>query len=230
MPGPLALVASLAAVTGCLDAVCLARLTHTFVGFQTGNTVLVGLGLGRGHYENAAGPAVAVLAYLLGSVATPAVLRRGSPSADGVVRRLLTIAAGLLVATAAIVLIGAGANGARPTGALRYVVIVVSAVAMAAQTPAVRRVHDVAVSSTFSSGMLTRLGHSLGSLRDPVRRERERIVARVLGVTIACFVAGAGLGGVALVAIGNAAVVLPALGLVAVAAAVTRRRVSPHSA
>ena len=54
--GPLVLVAALAAVTGCLDAVSLARLTKTFVGFQTGNTVLVGLGIGRGDFAAAAGP------------------------------------------------------------------------------------------------------------------------------------------------------------------------------
>ena len=69
--GPLLLVAALAAVTGCLDAVSLARLTKTFVGFQTGNTVLVGLGIGRGHFAAAVGPAVAVVAYLAGSALTP---------------------------------------------------------------------------------------------------------------------------------------------------------------
>ena len=72
------------------------------------------------------------------------------------------------------------------------------------------------MSSTFSTGMLTRLGHSLGSRRDPVRRPHERVVSHVLGVTIASFVLGALVGGLLLVAVGNAAVVAPAVGLVLV--------------
>ena len=71
---------ALAAVTGCLDAVSLARTTRTFVGFQTGNLVLVGLGVGRGHFAAAAGPAVAVVAFLIGSALTPAVLAPGAPA------------------------------------------------------------------------------------------------------------------------------------------------------
>jgi uncharacterized membrane protein YoaK (UPF0700 family) len=106
--------------------------------------------------------------------------------------------------------------------------IVVSAWAMACQTSVVRRVHGVSVSSTFSTGMLTRLGHSLGSRRAPARRPHERVVTRVLGVTIVSFVLGALVGGLLLVAAGNAAVVGPALGLVLVIATVgARPRVRP---
>src|SRR3954469_5539105 len=92
LAGGLLLVAGLAAVTGCLDAVSLARTTRTFVGFQTGNLVLVGLGAGRGHFAVAAAPAVAVVAFLVGSAATPAVLAPGAPGPATAARRLLAMA------------------------------------------------------------------------------------------------------------------------------------------
>lgn len=223
LAGTLLLVAGLAAVTGCLDAVSLARVTQTFVGFQTGNLVLVGLGVGRGHFAAAAGPAVAVIAFLVGSAATPAVLAPGMPGPVAAARRLLAIAVALLIANAVVVVVGAGFDGASPSGAVRYVSIVLSAWAMASQTSVVRRVRGVTVSSTFSTGMLTRLGQSLGN-RDPARRAHERVVTRVLGVTIVGFVLGAVVGGVFLVAWGNGAVVVPALGLVLVAVGFGARR------
>jgi uncharacterized membrane protein YoaK (UPF0700 family) len=225
--GPLLLVAALAAVTGCLDAVSLARLTKTFVGFQTGNTVLVGLGIGRGHFAAAAGPGLAVIAYLAGSALTPAVLRPGAPSPVAAMRRLLALASALLVVNAVMVSVTPGVDGPAPTGAVRYVSIVICGFAMACQTTVVRRVRGVAVSSTFSTGMLTRLGHSLGALRDPTMRAHEMVVSRVLGGTIAAFVVGAAIGGMLLVAFGNGAVVGPAVGLLAVTVAVARRGVRP---
>jgi uncharacterized membrane protein YoaK (UPF0700 family) len=223
LAGPLILVVALAAVTGSLDAVSLARITRTFVGFQTGNTVLVGLGIGRGDFVSAAGPAVAVLAYLGGSVLTPTILTVGAPSEGAAGRRLLSLATTLLVVNVVIVLVGAGIDGPPPTGVTRYASIVVSALAMACQTPVIRSVAGVSVSSTFSTGMLTRLGQAFGGMRDPALRPRELIVARVLGSTVVAFVLGAIVGGLALRAFDNGAVVAPAAGLVLVWAVVARR-------
>lgn len=222
--GSLGVVAGLAAVTGCLDAVSLARLTGTFVAFQTGNSVLVGLDIGQGHLATSAPPLVAVLAYLVGSALAPTVAGHGRIPAARVARRLLAAAIGLLLVEVLLVLIGVGfgTDAARPSGALRYACIVVAAIAMAFQTPVVRRVNGVAVSSTFSTGMLARLGQSLGSWRDPRTRARERGIARVLSATIGAFLVGATIGGVMIEAVGNAAVVAPLVGLVTVAALVDR--------
>ena len=218
LAGPLLLVVALAAVTGSLDAVSLARTTHTFVGFQTGNLVLAGLDVGRGEFAAAAGPGVAVLAFLIGTALTPTILAPGAPAPRTAARRLLAIAAALLAVNVVVVLVGAGPGGAPPSGAVRYVSIVISACAMAAQTSVVRRVRGVSVSSTFSTGMLTRLGLSLGSRRDAAGRSHERVVTHVLGATILSFFAGALVGGVLLAAWGNAAVIAPAAGVVLVLA------------
>ena len=67
---------------------------------------------------------------------------------------------------------------------------------MAMQTPVVRTVDGVTVSSTFSSGMLVRLGQSLGELVHPGARTRELTVARILGVVNVAFLGGAIVGGV----------------------------------
>src|SRR5437870_13313127 len=86
--GTLPLVMGLAIVAGFLDAVSLARITHTFVAFQTGNLVLVGLGIGRGEWSDAAPPAVAIVAFVIGSALVPVVLRNAEPR-DVVVCKLL---------------------------------------------------------------------------------------------------------------------------------------------
>jgi uncharacterized membrane protein YoaK (UPF0700 family) len=221
--GPLSLALGLAAVTGCLDAVSLARITRTFVGFQTGNTVLAGLGVGQGDWAQAVPPAAAVLAYLAGSVLAHRLMVVGPTAPRAVVRRLLALAVALLAVNAAVVVVGAGGDGDPPVGLVRYVSIVVSAVAMACQTPTVRVVEGVSVSSTFSTGMLTRLGQAFAA---PRSRTAERVVTRVLGGVILAFLGGAIVGGVALELVGNAAAVVPpvALALVTVASGRAGRR------
>ena len=222
LAGTLGLVVGLAGVAGCLDAVSLARLTGTFVGFQTGNTVLVGIGVGQGHPGRALAPAVAVVAYLVGSALVPLVIRRGSTDPTISVRSMLGVATGLLFLNALIVLVGFGFDGSAPTGVWRYASIVGSAIAMAFQTPAVRSVDGVAVSSTFSTGMFTRLGQSFAGWRDADGRAREMDVARVLGATIVAFVAGATLGGLLVEQFGNGAIVAPPIGLLLVTTVLVR--------
>src|SRR4051812_44249306 len=137
--GTLPLVMGLAMVAGFLDAVSLSRITHTFVAFQTGNLVLVGLGIGRGDWD-AAPPAVAIVAFVLGSALVPMVLRTADRARESVVRQLLGTAAGLLLLEVVVVGIvtGLGESADAPGRALRYVCTVLSGLAMAFQTPVVR--------------------------------------------------------------------------------------------
>jgi uncharacterized membrane protein YoaK (UPF0700 family) len=221
--GPLALVVALASVAGFLDAISLARITHTFVAFQTGNLVLVGLDVGRGNWSDAAPPALAIVAYLAGSALVPMVVRGAAGVRRVIVVRLFGTTIGLLLLEAVLVAIVCGVGpGDAPGRVLRSVCTVLSGVAMAFQTPVVRTVDGVAVSSTFSTGMLTRLGQSLGALTDGARRTRESSVARVLGTTVLAFLGGAVVGGALLEPLGNATIFVPVVALTAIATATVR--------
>ncbi len=224
IPGSPALVSSLAAVAGCLDALSLDRLTGTFVAFQSGNTVLAGLELGQGHLARMWPPLVAVLTYVVGSACAPFVIRAGRGTVDAA-PRLLACASVLLALDAAVVLVGFGTGSETPTGPLRYLGIVLATLAMAMQTPAVRTVDGISVSSTFSSGMLVRLGQALGELVHPGTRERELHVTRILAVTSVAFLGGAVFGGVLIESWGNLAILVPTVALPTIA--VLRGRLAP---
>ena len=122
-------------------------------------------------------------------------------------------------------LIGFGPGSETPSGSLRYLGIIVATMAMAMQTPAVRSVDGVNVSSTFSSGMLVRLGQSLGELFHRSARERELPVTRILAITNASFLGGAIFGGVMIESWGNVAILVPVVALAAIA--VLRDRFAP---
>jgi uncharacterized membrane protein YoaK (UPF0700 family) len=222
-PGPLPLVVALASVAGFLDAVSLARITHTFVAFQTGNLVLVGLDVGRGNWTDAAPPALAIVAYLAGSALVPTVVRGAAGVRRVIVVRLLGTTIGVLLVEAVLVAIVCGVfPGDVPGRVLRSVCTVLSGVAMAFQTPVVRSVDGIAVSSTFSTGMLTRLGQAFGALPDAARRRRESVVAHVLGGTVLAFLGGAVIGGALLEPLGNATIFVPVVALVVIATATVR--------
>ena len=221
IPGPLALAAGLAAVAGCLDALSLARLTGTFVAFQSGNTVLGGLEVGRGNWAQAWPPLVAVGTYVVGSALTPFVID-SSGDVRRARRRLFAWATILLAVDALIVLVGFGTGTERPEGVGRYAGIVAATLAMAMQTAIVRSVDGVSVSSTFSSGMLVRFGQALGEVVHPTTRTGELRVVRILGLVNASFLGGSIIGGVLIVAIDNLAILVPVLALPVIAIVMDR--------
>jgi uncharacterized membrane protein YoaK (UPF0700 family) len=221
IPGPLLLAAGLAAVAGCLDALSLARLTGTFVAFQSGNTVLGGLEVGRGNWAQAWPPLVAVVTYIAGSAQTPFVID-SSGDVQRARRRLFAWATLFLAIDALIVLVGFGIGTERPEGVGRYAGIVAATLAMAMQTAIVRVVDGVPVSSTFSSGMLVRFGQAIGEAVRPTTRSGELRVLRILGVVNAAFLGGSIAGGVLILAIDNLAILVPVLALPVIALVIDR--------
>jgi uncharacterized membrane protein YoaK (UPF0700 family) len=217
------LLVTLAAVGGFLDAISVARLTGAFVAFQSGNVVLIGLGVSGGPLQELDASAISVVSFIIGSALAATIARLGGGPSQRVQQRLLACAAGLLVGFAALVLVGAGFGSERPSGALRFIGIVVAAVAMALQTPAVRQVGDVPVSSTFVTGVISRLGQALGDLVHGDARARELHFLRVLGLTTVAFLGGAIAGGVGIKELGNTTVLVPAAALLTVTVVVRRR-------
>jgi uncharacterized membrane protein YoaK (UPF0700 family) len=221
IPGPLALAAGLAAVAGCLDALSLARLTGTFVAFQSGNTVIGGFEVGRGNWAQAWPPLVAVVTYIAGSAFTPFIVDSSADDRNAR-RRLFAWATVLLAVDALIVLVGFGIGTERPEGVGRYAAIVAATLAMAIQTAIIRTVDGVPVSSTFSSGMLVRFGQAIGEAIHPSTRTGELRVLRILGVVNAAFLGGSIVGGVLIIAIDNLAILAPVIALPLIAIVVDR--------
>ena len=217
------MVATLAAVAGFLDAISVARLTGSFVAFQSGNVVLIGLGVTNGTVREFGAAATSVAAFIIGATIATVVSRLDSGPSPRLQQRLLACTTALLFAFAALVLVGAGVEWQRPSGALRYIGIVVAAMAMAFQTPAIRQVGDVPVSSTFVTGVMSRLGQTLGDLLHRDARERELHFLRVLGMITVAFLAGAIAGGECIDQIGNPSVLVPGTVLLVVTL-VNRRR------
>lgn len=121
---------------GLVDAVSYLGLGRVFTANMTGNVVLLGFGVARGGGLPVVAPALSLAAFLLGSVAGGAVVKRLARSHPMLVARALGIEASLL-ATAAIVV---AVTHPHPGGAFAYAVIALLALAMGVRTTTVRRI------------------------------------------------------------------------------------------
>lgn len=207
----------LAMGAGAVDAITLTVL-GVFTAAITGNLVLVGMAIGTGDGGQALRAGGAFAAFALGLVLAARLLGAEGPAgtlrarARHVVGTVAAVQAGF--ATLWLVLDG------RPEGAERIALIVLAAVAMGAQTEAVRTWHARGITTTYVTGTLTLLVNELLEHAD-TRRDRLRRAGVIGGV-----VAGATLSAL-LVAEGRAAAPLLPLALTLLVAAVlplARRR------
>src|SRR5258708_18275666 len=120
----------------------------TYVSFMSGNTLTTGVRIGQGNLLAALSPAIAVLSFLAGGFAgnliTNSRLRYARCVLFGVIAALLTISSGL------------GNDGVWKT-----VQIAVLALAMGMVNPALSKVGAEAVSMTFMTGTLSKIGSHL---------------------------------------------------------------------
>jgi len=215
-----ALLVVLAMGAGAVDAITLTAL-GVFTAAITGNLVLVGIAIGTGDGGQALRAGGAFAAFALGLVLAARLL--GEAGTAGTLR---TRARHVLVAVA---VLQAGflaawlALDGDPQGAERIALIVAAALAMGAQTEAVRTWHARGITTTYVTGTLTLLVNELLEHAD-TRRDRLR-----RGGVIAGVVAGATLAALLLEQARGAAALLPlALTLVvAMALPATRRRARP---
>lgn len=222
--GPLTLAMVLAASAGFIDAFIDIRVTPVFVANMSGN--LVRLGIASGRHDARAGIAALVA---LGGFIGGAML--ATASIDARVRRvqpptpvpLLWLESFLLAVLTVIVVAGRIDYSATLT-AIDVVVIVIGATAMGIQAVALRRVGQIAVSTTYGTGAVVRLAEklALGFRRadrpGDIRRRRSILV---LGGVLISYVIGAYVG----TALGTsrALLVIPAI-IPAIAALLFGRR------
>jgi uncharacterized membrane protein YoaK (UPF0700 family) len=183
----LMIAGALAAVAGSVDAICFDRVFGVFPANQSGNAVLLGIALGRGHGGGAWRPAVAILGFALG-VALGIVLGsrlRGRSRPE----LLVAIELALLVPVAVVVLVDA-----RPAdelgGVASGLLVVLTAGAMGIQTEVIGRVAGIAVATTYQTGAITRIAESMA--RRVATVDRRPAIARGLAILICVLVAYVG--------------------------------------
>lgn len=153
------LVLLLAGAAGCLDAVGYLML-GLFTANMTGNTILLGLSIGRAAWAQALHDAVAIAAFVAGAGAGTAAMRGGRSSSG-----LGLEAAVLAAAIAAWALFGAPRGHVGDPAA--YWLIALLSAAMGIQSAAVRRVGEQRVATTYVTGTLTSLAtDTAGDLLD----------------------------------------------------------------
>jgi uncharacterized membrane protein YoaK (UPF0700 family) len=194
--GSLLLAAVLAATAGFVDAYVDTRVTPVFVANMSGNLIRLGIFAGQHSGAGVASAGTALAGFLLGIVAATNHL-------DGHVRAgrtltsasLLRFEATLLIALPVILLLDDHKYSAKIAG-IDYVVVVIAATAMGIQAVALRRVGEVAVSTTYGTGAVVRLGEKIAlAVRGAARPgdARRRVTVAVLGIVLLSYVGGAAL-------------------------------------
>jgi uncharacterized membrane protein YoaK (UPF0700 family) len=183
------LLLSLAA--GALDALSY-LFSGVFTANMTGNTVLLGLGLVGFDWTRAERSALALGAFAVGALVAGLLLLR-----DPTREWPHEMRVGLAVEVPLLVVFGLlYALSPEPMpGWIQLTVIAVSACALGVQSVAVRRLKTAGVVTTFITGTITAGVMSLLSETQPGGETRERGSPVLLGAMFACYVAGAGIGG-----------------------------------
>jgi uncharacterized membrane protein YoaK (UPF0700 family) len=150
------LVILLAGAAGCLDAVGYLML-GLFTANMTGNTILLGLSLGRAAWAEALHNVVAIAAFVAGAGAGTLVVRSLRRLAHGLGAEALVLA----LAVAAWIVFGAPRGRIAEPAA--YWLIALLAAAMGIQSAAVRRVGEQRVATTYVTGTLTTLATDTAS-------------------------------------------------------------------
>ncbi len=203
---------ALAGAAGCVDATAFLRLDQIFPANQTGNTVLLGIAVGRGDWTAALRSGVSLIAFCAGVLVLGYIVRRRPRGGWG---REAALALG---AEAVLLLALVAVWHTAPVA----VAIALAAVAMGMQSLAAHRVGVAGVSTTFVTGTITRLSERLAG--GTIRASQDTTPALVW-----VFYLGGAIAGGALIRVdaGQAgmAVAAVAVGLVAVASVV--RPVAP---
>jgi uncharacterized membrane protein YoaK (UPF0700 family) len=168
------LVLLLAGAAGCLDAVGYLML-GLFTANMTGNTILLGLSVGRQAWADALHNLAALGAFVCGAGVGTAATRGVRRISPGLGLETLVLAAALAV------WLGFGSPRGRLGGAVAYWLIALLSAAMGIQSAAVRRVGEQRIATTYVTGTLTSLAtDAAGDLlnRRGPRRAANRMVGR----------------------------------------------------
>jgi uncharacterized membrane protein YoaK (UPF0700 family) len=216
-----ALLVVLAIGAGAVDAISLTAL-GVFTAAITGNLVLVGIALGTGDGGQALRAGAAFAAFALGLVLAKRILGEDAPAEPALRARARHVIVAVALVQAGFAVAWLALDG-HPHGAERVVLIAAAALAMGAQTEAVRTWHAAGITTTYVTGTLTLLVNELLEHAD-TRRDRLRRGGVIGGVVV-----GATAGAVLIAHARGVAPLLPLALSVVVAVALPARRRRPRS-
>ncbi len=210
--GKIAIALSLTAVGGFVDAVGYVALFEVFTANMSGNSVHVGIYLGRQDWPNLLRPLCAIVSYVAGMTLTRIAVQIAGR------RNIKRIASFTLAVEALLLLLFARATPAIHLGQLAdlnssayFTLVALLAFAMGVQTATLTHIGALTIYTTFVTGTLTKLTESftrvlfwgydqfrrLGALSDVVRllpRQPDVRDGAMLASTWSCYVVGATLG------------------------------------
>ena len=153
LPGPYMFTLLLTWTAGCLDAISFIRFT-VFPANMTGNTVLIGIGIGTGQVEHLLLSGVALLAYCLGVFLAAVVIKRDEKQYPWSGRFLATlIIETLALLSFAFLLLFPGP--VTNTGSRIVLLIALSSLAMGMQSVNARHFGVAGISTTYITGTIT---------------------------------------------------------------------------
>jgi uncharacterized membrane protein YoaK (UPF0700 family) len=192
--GGLGIAAGLAGAAGFVDAFVYLRVTPVFVANMSGNLIRFGVAAGETYEHGVAGAAIAIAAFVSGVMLATMHLDRRVRAGRALASGALLVVESLLLLGLLAIMAATDVRVAPEISGIRYVLVVVGAIAMGLQAVALRRVGDVAVSTTYGTGALVRLGEkvALALRRTPRPGETRRLVTIVvLGTVLVAYVSGA---------------------------------------
>ena len=193
-PSPVSLTMiamTLAVVAGFVDAVGFLHVVPVFPANQSGNVAFLGLSIGGTSPAPGWAPPVAISAFMVGAAfGRWSTLRVRPPR-----RAAALLGLELMLLTAlAIVLLTAGENEPFTQTATQVAALTAAAIAMGLQTDVIRTVASVAVSTTYLTDAIARIGETIGTPPRNRKRESERRLLAILSVVLIAYAGGAALG------------------------------------
>jgi len=210
--GKIGIALSLTGVGGFVDAVGYVALFQIFTANMSGNSVHVGIDLGRLDFSDLMRPACAISAYVTGVVLTRITVQAAARN------EIKRIASFTLATEALLLLLFARATPAMHLGEIvelhsptYFLLVALLAFAMGVQTATLTHIGPLTIYTTFVTGTLTKFAESFtrvlfwgydsfrdsGTMSDVVRLMAKQQDARqtvLLASTWICYVLGAALG------------------------------------
>lgn len=192
--GSLRTAVALAATAGFVDAFVFLRVTPVFIANMSGNLVHLGIATGGHDGRGVAAAAVALGGFLVGIIVATSHLDRRLDIGRWPSPETLLLLESLLLAALPVLIRVMHIDYSPQIAPADYLLVVVGATAMGIQAVALRRVGQVAVSTTYGTGAVVRLGEKLAlALRRAPRPGdvRRRVTIVVLGTVLVSYVLGA---------------------------------------